>query len=41
MANRTITIGMRDYDHCRALADGRPLKQWTYRPDMVPVYPGA
>jgi len=25
----------------RALADGRPLKQWTYRPDMVPVYPGA
>jgi 4,5-dihydroxyphthalate decarboxylase len=23
MANRTITIGMRDYDHCRALADGR------------------
>ena len=23
MANKTITIGMRDYDHCRALADGR------------------
>jgi 5,5'-dehydrodivanillate O-demethylase len=23
----------------RALADGRPLKQWTYRPDMVPIYP--
>ncbi|MGZ8522270.1 MAG: ABC transporter substrate-binding protein [Candidatus Binatia bacterium] len=23
MANRTITIGMRDYDHCRALANGR------------------
>ena len=23
MANRTITIGMRDYDHTRALADGR------------------
>jgi 4,5-dihydroxyphthalate decarboxylase len=23
MANRTITIGIRDYDHCRALADGR------------------
>jgi 4,5-dihydroxyphthalate decarboxylase len=22
MANRTITIGMRDYDHCRALANG-------------------
>jgi 5,5'-dehydrodivanillate O-demethylase len=25
----------------RALADGRPLKQWMYRPDMVPIYPGA
>lgn len=25
----------------RALADGRPLKQWTYRPDMVPIYPSA
>jgi 5,5'-dehydrodivanillate O-demethylase oxygenase subunit len=25
----------------RALADGRPLKQWTYRPDMVPIYPRA
>ena len=25
----------------RALADGRPLKQWTYRPDMVPIYPPA
>ena len=23
MANKTITIGMRDYDHCRALASGR------------------
>jgi 4,5-dihydroxyphthalate decarboxylase len=23
MANRSITIGMRDYDHCRALANGR------------------
>ena len=23
MANKTITIGMRDYDHCRALANGR------------------
>ena len=23
MANRTITIGMRDYDHCRALVNGR------------------
>jgi len=23
MANRTITIGMRDYDHCRALASGK------------------
>src|SRR5688500_19871779 len=23
MANRTITIGCRDYDHIRALADGR------------------
>lgn len=22
-----------------ALAEGRPLKQWTYRPDMVPTYP--
>ena len=21
------------------LADGRPLKQWAYRPDMVPTYP--
>jgi 5,5'-dehydrodivanillate O-demethylase len=21
------------------LAEGRPLKQWTYRPDMVPTYP--
>ena len=21
------------------LADGRPLKTWTYRPDMVPTYP--
>ena len=23
----------------RNLAEGRPLKQWTYRPDMVPTYP--
>ncbi|MSP37419.1 MAG: ABC transporter substrate-binding protein [Deltaproteobacteria bacterium] len=23
MANRTISIGMRDYDHCRALANGK------------------
>ena len=23
------------------LAEGRPLKQWTYRPDMVPTYPRA
>lgn len=23
------------------LAAGRPLKQWTYRPDMVPTYPKA
>ncbi len=23
MANKTITIGMRDYDHCRALVNGR------------------
>ena len=23
MANRSITIGMRDYDHCRALTNGR------------------
>ncbi len=23
----------------RALAEGRSLKQWSYRPDMVPVYP--
>jgi 5,5'-dehydrodivanillate O-demethylase oxygenase subunit len=21
------------------LAEGRPLKEWTYRPDMVPTYP--
>ena len=25
----------------RNLAEGRPLKQWTYRPDMVPTYPQA
>jgi 5,5'-dehydrodivanillate O-demethylase len=25
----------------RALADGRPLKQWIYRPDMVPKYPSS
>ena len=24
-----------------ALAEGRPLKQWVYRPDMVPIYPSA
>lgn len=23
----------------RNLAEGRPVKQWTYRPDMVPTYP--
>jgi 5,5'-dehydrodivanillate O-demethylase oxygenase subunit len=23
----------------RNLAAGRPLKQWTYRPEMVPTYP--
>ena len=23
----------------RALAEGRPLKEWTYRPDMAPTYP--
>ncbi len=23
----------------RNLAEGRPTKQWTYRPDMVPTYP--
>jgi 5,5'-dehydrodivanillate O-demethylase len=23
------------------LAEGRPLKQWVYRPDMVPTYPEA
>ena len=25
----------------RALAEGRPLKPWVYRPDMVPIYPSA
>ena len=25
----------------RNLAEGRPVKQWTYRPDMVPTYPEA
>jgi 5,5'-dehydrodivanillate O-demethylase len=25
----------------RNLADGRPIKQWSYRPDMVPTYPEA
>jgi len=25
----------------RALAEGQPLKKWTYRPDMVPAYPEA
>ena len=25
----------------RNLAEGRPLKQWAYRPDMVPTYPKA
>jgi 5,5'-dehydrodivanillate O-demethylase oxygenase subunit len=25
----------------RALAEGRPLKQWTYRPDMLPIYPSG
>jgi hypothetical protein len=23
----------------RNLAEGRPIKQWIYRPDMVPTYP--
>jgi 5,5'-dehydrodivanillate O-demethylase len=23
----------------RNLAEGRPVKQWTYRPEMVPTYP--
>jgi 5,5'-dehydrodivanillate O-demethylase len=23
----------------RALAEGKPLKQWKYRPEMVPTYP--
>ena len=25
----------------RNLVEGRPVKQWTYRPDMVPTYPEA
>jgi 5,5'-dehydrodivanillate O-demethylase len=25
----------------RALSEGRALKQWTYKPEMVPVYPSA
>jgi 5,5'-dehydrodivanillate O-demethylase len=25
----------------RALADGRPLKQWVYQPDMLPAYPAS
>ena len=25
----------------RALAEGRPTKQWTYRPEMVPTYPDS
>ena len=25
----------------RALAEGQATKQWTYRPEMVPTYPGA
>jgi 5,5'-dehydrodivanillate O-demethylase oxygenase subunit len=25
----------------RNLAEGRPIKQWNYRPDMVPTYPEA
>lgn len=25
----------------KALAQGQPLKNWTYKPDMVPVYPTA
>ena len=24
-----------------ALAEGQPTKKWTYRPDMVPTYPGS
>src|SRR5207245_10946234 len=25
----------------RALAEGQPTKQWTYRPDMTPTYPAS
>jgi 5,5'-dehydrodivanillate O-demethylase len=25
----------------RALAEDRPLKQWIYHPDMVPIYPSG
>ena len=25
----------------RALAEGQPTKQWTYRPDMIPTYPDS
>ena len=25
----------------RALAEGQPTKKWTYRPEMVPTYPGS
>jgi 5,5'-dehydrodivanillate O-demethylase len=25
----------------RALSEGKPTKKWTYRPDMVPTYPGS
>jgi 5,5'-dehydrodivanillate O-demethylase oxygenase subunit len=25
----------------RNLAEGRPIKQWVYQPDMVPTYPEA
>src|SRR5262249_42761904 len=25
----------------RAVAEGRPTKKWTYRPDIFPTYPGS
>lgn len=25
----------------RALAEGKPTKKWSYRPDMIPIYPDA
>jgi 4,5-dihydroxyphthalate decarboxylase len=38
MANRTMTIGMRDYDHCRALANGR-IKIDGIDPKFVNISP--